>query len=74
MKLEKREVTLNEYDSLQDALSFEKTLLLQYICCLEKAFKKETRAEMLTAMERTSENIFFLCDLLRGSAIHNTEE
>ena len=71
MKLEKREVTLNEYDSLQDALYFEKALLSRYLCCLEQAVRKETRAEMLKAIEQIGRNIFFLCDLMSSSAIEN---
>ncbi|MBQ8295654.1 MAG: hypothetical protein IJX87_04385 [Clostridia bacterium] len=71
MKLEKREVTLNEFDSLQDAFYFERALLSQYVCCLQQAQRKETRAQLLKLITEIGEDIFFLCDLLGGSAIEN---
>ena len=39
MKLEKREITLNEKDSLSDACMMQKTLLLLYVAALENAKK-----------------------------------
>ena len=37
MKLEKREISLNEYDSLQDAFFMQKALLYQYVLVWQKA-------------------------------------
>ena len=43
MKLEKREITLNEKDSLQDARYMQKGLLSAYLQCLEQVERKEVR-------------------------------
>ena len=44
MKLEKREVTLNEADSLKDMFYMEKTLLLAYADAAKRAARKEVKA------------------------------
>ncbi len=44
MKLEKREITLNEADSLQDMLYMETLLLQSYEKGLAKTTRKETQA------------------------------
>lgn len=64
MKLEKREITLNEKDSLSDACMMQKTLLLLYVAALENAKKRETRKELLRLMGQTGEDFFFVKDLL----------
>ena len=43
MKLEKREITLNEKDSLQDACYMQKGLLSAYLQGLEQVERKEVR-------------------------------
>ncbi len=43
MRLEKREVTLNEKESLADMLFFEKNLALAYLSAVEKVDVKEER-------------------------------
>ena len=43
MKLEKREITLNEYDSLHDIFQTEKNLLRAYIELLEYIDSKEIK-------------------------------
>ena len=43
MKLEKREITLNEKDSLQDACYMQKGLLDAYLQGLEEVERKEVR-------------------------------
>ena len=43
MKLEKREITLNEKDSLQDARYMQKGLLSAYLQGLEQVERKEVR-------------------------------
>ena len=71
MKLEKREITLNEFDSLKDVFYIEKSLLFEYAEALEKARRQETRNELVTLMQETVEDLFFAKDLMRGSAIQN---
>ena len=73
MKLEKREITLNEFDSLKDAFYMEKTLLAEYVHALSKAERKETRGELLSLMKEVGEDMLFIRDLMRGSAIENEE-
>ena len=68
MKLEKREIMLNEYDSLKDAYYREKTLLNEYVCALTDMEAKETREQLLTFIKETAEEIFFLSDLMAKSA------
>ena len=65
MKLEKREITLNESDSLKDVFFMEKTLLNRYMETLEKASRKEVRNEILNLMKETGEEMCFLQDLMR---------
>ncbi|MBQ7924451.1 MAG: hypothetical protein IJ329_04000 [Clostridia bacterium] len=64
MKLEKREITLNEKDSLQDALLMQKTLLRTYVLALENAEKQVTRKELLRLMGETGEDLYFIRDLM----------
>ena len=46
MKLEKREITLNEADSLKDVYYLEKTLLREYSARLALAKCQETKHEL----------------------------
>ncbi len=71
MKLEKREITLNEFDSLKDAFYAEKMLIVEYVHALEKAERKETQGELLRLMQEIGEDMLFVRDLMRGSAIEN---
>ena len=73
MKLEKREITLNEYDSLLDIYHMEKTLLMQYVQSIAKAKTKQTLGELLRLTNETGEDIYFIKELLNGSAIQNGE-
>lgn len=66
MKLEKREMTLNEKDSITDMLEFERGLLLAYASACVKAERKETRGAIVERMRSLCEEIFFLSDLLEG--------
>ena len=63
MKLEKREITLNERDSITDALYTQKNLLRAYINGIENAQKQETRKAAIRLLSQTCEDLFFLCDL-----------
>ncbi len=74
MKLEKREITLNEFDSLKDVFFAERLLLSEYICALEKAERKETKNELIKLVCEVSEDMLFARDLMRGSAIENGEK
>lgn len=71
MKLEKREITLNEFDSLKDVFYLEKNLLCEYANAIEKVERQENRNELLTLMQETIDDLFFAKDLMRGSAIEN---
>ena len=71
MKLEKREITLNEFDSLKETFYMEKMLLSEYLECLTKATRKETRKELLRLMHEVGEELSLAQDLMKKSA---TEE
>ena len=64
MKFEKREITLNEYDSLKDCYYREKTLLNEYICARCDMERKETRERLLQFIKETAEDLFLINDLL----------
>lgn len=74
MKLEKREITLNEYDSLRDIFYLEKFLLSSYGEALEKGVRKEVKSELLRLSQETGEELCFMLDLMSGSAISNGEK
>lgn len=67
MKLEKREITLNEADSMQDISYMQKILLTEYINALEKAERKSVREELLSLMKETGEDMCFTRDFMRES-------
>ncbi len=64
MKLEKREITLNEYDSLKDTFYMEKLLLSEYVNGVAGARRKEVRGELTSLMREISEDMCLLRDLL----------
>ena len=57
MKLEKREITLNETDSLKDVYYLEKTLLREYSARLALAKCQETKHELATLIEQVTEDM-----------------
>ncbi len=67
MKLEKREITLNEADSIKDVFFMEKALLQAYSLQLSKAERKQTRSEMVKLLSETGENVYFVADLMKRS-------
>ncbi len=71
MKLEKREITLNEFDSLRDAFYMEKTLMAEYEQALLQVWRKEARDTLIALLQETAENMLFLQDLMSGTAIEN---
>lgn len=60
MKLEKREITLNETDSISDVAYFDKCLLYAYQESLTKTKRKETAKRLLRQMQETAEELLFL--------------
>ena len=64
MKLEKREITLNEYDSVTDMLFTCERLLDLYKETVLYAERKEVRERLKTGMSETSELIYRLSDIL----------
>ena len=66
MKLEKREITLNETDSVKDVAYTQKNLLTQYVNALEYAERKSVREELLRLMKQTGEDLCFTRDFMRG--------
>ena len=64
MRLEKREITLNEKDNLKDLLLLEKGLLAQYTDALARVTRKDFRQQILDLIQETAEEIFWTKDLL----------
>ncbi len=69
MKLEKREITLNEFDSLKETFYLEKMLLSEYVECLTRVTRKETRKELLRLMQEVGEDLSLSQDLMKRSAM-----
>ena len=65
MRLEKREITLNEQDSLRDILFLGKALLFEYAESLGKAYRKEVREGLLDLIKENAEDFFLISDLLQ---------
>lgn len=74
MKNSKREITLNEFDSLQDMLFMEKTLLREYCTAVFSAERKETRSYLTECIASVAEDVFFLKDLLSARRQGGTEK
>ena len=64
MKLEKREITLNEADTLTEACLMEEALLHAYVDALSKQKQKQTRRALAEHMQKTAEDLYTLLDLL----------
>lgn len=71
MKLEKREITLNEFDSLKDVFYMEKTLLWHYVEAFASIERKEVKTTLLQLLKETAEDMCFIKELMRGSGIEN---
>ena len=71
MKLEKREITLNEKDSILDAAYSSKLLLSEYAHALTCVSRKEIREELLERIKETSEDVYLLFDLVYSQLKHN---
>ena len=66
MKWEKREITLNEYDSVSDMLFTAERLLDLYKEATLFAEKKEVRERLQVGMGETAEIIYRLSDVRCG--------
>ena len=64
MKLEKREITLNEEDSIKDVFYLQKTLLHEYVYALTLVETKEQRAELARLLQESTEDVSALHDLM----------
>lgn len=67
MKLEKREITLNERDSILETAYTAKALLVEYAFALCHTKRKEVRKELLSGMQELGEEVSFLFDLANQS-------
>ena len=60
MKLEKREITLNEADSIKDMYFYEKNLQFCYEKALEKAERKEVQGELIRLLHEVEKDAALL--------------
>ncbi len=74
MKNSKREITLNEYDSLQDMLFMEKSLMREYCTAIFSATRKEARSYLNQCLSSVAEDVFFLEDLLSARRGQKSED
>ena len=65
MKLEKREITLNEKDSVRDLFFLEKGLFSEYAQAVDKMGRKETREKLMGFMKEVVEDMFLAKDLMK---------
>lgn len=66
MKLEKREITLNEADSLKDMVQTEKNTLIQYATLLTFPLRKQVQNVLLKNMKEGAEGLADLQMVLQG--------
>ena len=69
MKLEKREITLNEEDSLKDMYFFEKNLQAQYAQGAKLAERKETEGELSKLMREAEKDAAVCAELLSQTPV-----
>ena len=65
MKLEKREITLNEADSVKDMYFYEKNLQHSYAQALEFATRKEVEGELSRLGSEVKKEAEFLAELCK---------
>ena len=68
MKNAKRDITLNEKDSIEDMAQTERALFFAYARALFGARRKETREMLWKGMERAAKNAFFLAEIAKNTA------
>ena len=66
MKLEKREISLNEKDSLQDVWTMEYTLLREYVATLSCTVRKQTRDRLVKLLQEVCADAIMMQDLLQN--------
>lgn len=66
MKFEKRDITLNEADSIRDMLQMEKNTLIEYAQGLVVPLQKQTRNAWLKNLGETAESVGELQNVLQG--------
>ncbi|MBQ7830454.1 MAG: hypothetical protein IJ393_00080 [Clostridia bacterium] len=71
MKLEKREITLNEADSLQDTLYIAKSLLSAYTEHLAEVDRKETAELLVRHIKETAEELVFIAAIQKKQSNKN---
>lgn len=59
MKNSKREITLNECDSISDMLFLEKSLMREYCTAVFSAKRKEERTYLTDSLASVAEDYFF---------------
>ena len=64
MKNSKQDITLNERDSIEDMILFQRGLLRDYAAAVFAAERKETRTLFLECLQEIAEDIWFLRDIL----------
>ena len=69
MKNSKREITLNEKDSVKDILAMQKLLIDSYGDALFIVRKKETRRYLSDVFTEICEEAFYLSDVLERDAL-----
>jgi hypothetical protein len=65
MKLEKREITLNEEDSIKDVFYLQKTLLHEYVYALTRVETKARREEVEGLLRETLKDATLLRELMK---------
>ncbi|MBQ7913265.1 MAG: hypothetical protein IJ308_05965 [Clostridia bacterium] len=65
MKLEKREITLNEADSVKDMYFYEKNLQFRYGQALKFAERKEAEGEISRLLRETEKDAALLEELCK---------
>ena len=68
MKNAKRDITLNEKDSVEDMAQTERALFFAFARALFSAERKETRETLWRGMERAAKNAFFLAEIAEKTA------
>ena len=65
MKLEKREITLNEKDSVKDMYFYEKNLQFHYMQALKFSERKQTEGELSRLLHETENEVSILEELCK---------
>ncbi|MBR2023960.1 MAG: hypothetical protein IJ996_05565 [Clostridia bacterium] len=66
MKFEKRDITLNEADSIRDMLQTEKNTLIEYAVGLSAPLAKQTQNAWLKNLGETAQSVGELQAVLQG--------